>query len=101
MTGVFSMRVLLSAALLLGSACTLLAEEIRLTKPERIIKLPGDMSDRALAPEGKAVALATLKGPMTLWDVATGNKLQEFEGLDNVCSRIAFSQDGSLLVGGG
>src|SRR4051794_25376325 len=78
-----------------------LAAEVRIKTPALVIPLPGLATDMALAPDGKTVATATKKGPITIWDVSTGKPVREFESLDDETGRVAFSADGTLLAGAG
>ncbi len=51
----------------------------------------------AISSDGKTVAVARFKAPITLWNVATGAKLRQFDTEEG--ARVAFSHDGKRLAG--
>ena len=55
----------------------------------------------AFSPDGKTLATANNDSTVELWDVASGKETRHIDVKNNVIEAIAYSPDGSLLVGGG
>jgi WD40 repeat protein len=55
----------------------------------------------AFSPDGKTLATSTNDGTIELWDVASGKETRHIDVKNNVIEAIAYSPDGSLLIGGG
>ena len=55
----------------------------------------------AFSPDGKTLATANNDSTVELWDVASGKETRHIDVKNNVIESIAYSPDGSLLVGGG
>src|SRR5262245_52411469 len=54
----------------------------------------------ALSPDGKTVAaVLPLDSSVTLWDVKTGTRRLRLPSRGQACNQVAFSPDGTLLVG--
>jgi WD40 repeat protein len=70
-------------------------------RPRLRFDIPHGIFAAALSPDGRLVATGDYKGPLELWDAATGARLadltQGFVTFDDTHS-LAFSPDGSLLA---
>ena len=58
------------------------------------------VEDVAFSPDGKTLALASYRGTVQLWDVATGKLLETLRGHSSAVSAVAFSPDGRTLASG-
>jgi WD40 repeat protein/DNA-binding SARP family transcriptional activator len=57
-----------------------------------------DLYGLALSPDGRTVALSFANGDVTLWDVASGEKLNQLSGHSGIAYGMAFSPDGRYLA---
>jgi|GEM_PF-5078579 len=84
-------------------ACSLSANAQRTpqrTATKAKIPVGGNVTDIALAPDGKTVAVAVFKGAVSTYDMATGKAVREYAKLGDRTA-VAFSPDGKLLAAGG
>jgi WD40 repeat protein len=66
------------------------------------LQIPQGHSSFALAfsPDGKQLASGSSDNTVHIWDIATGQSLQELEGHSKAVSAVAFSSDGRRLASG-
>ncbi len=88
-----------------GSAGVWLYDTRNFEAEPRLLEGQASMSLTAIAfsPDGKLLASATAavwERPVWLWDVATGQKLNELPGPENAVDSLAFSPDGKVLATG-
>ena len=80
-------------------------ENIRLWDPAtgkvvRTIETKGGVACLAFAPDGKTLASGGRDRIVHLWDVGTGQPVQDLKGHKNALCGLAFSRDGKLLASG-
>ena len=56
------------------------------------------ISEMVFSPDGKKLATGGFDARIVIWDVESGQKLQELVGSKKVISRLAFSKDGTRLL---
>jgi len=61
----------------------------------------GSVEDVAFSPDGKTLALASYRGTVQLWDVASGKLRETLKGHSSAVGAVAFSPDGRSLASGG
>ena len=54
----------------------------------------------AVAPDGSRIALPDGRGTVSVWDIATGDKVRSFAVLGDMVTSLAFTPDGTLLLVG-
>jgi WD40 repeat protein len=77
-------------AIVAWGCCGLLTQAASVFEPVRTFTVPGDWESVAVSRGGKQVLGAFQGGPVTLWDVQTGDVLRTFEG---GTAPVAFSPD--------
>jgi len=79
--------------------------DVATRKEVRRIDLKGYLKQNTLAfaPNGKVLAVSCTGTPqsLVLWDVATGEKLQQLRGHSSGVNTVVFSPDSTLLASGG
>src|ERR1051325_1101267 len=63
------------------------------------LKLPEHRISRlAWSPDGKRLAFPSYDGAIRLWDSETGNRLQIYEGHENIATGVAWSPDANKFA---
>lgn len=58
---------------------------------------PEGLTGLAISSDGSRLAITTIRGSISLWDVAAGKKLRQWRGHDGQAMEPAFSPDGKML----
>jgi serine/threonine protein kinase/WD40 repeat protein len=58
----------------------------------------GDHNFITFLPDGKRAAIGDLFGQVTIWDIATGNRVGQYQASTEVVKRISASDDGRLIL---
>jgi WD40 repeat protein len=80
-------------------------DQLRLWDPatgklQRTIEVKGGVTCLAFAPDGKTVAAGGRDRVVHVWEVATGNVVQELKGHKHAVCGLAYSRDGKRLASG-
>ncbi|QDV34227.1 protein kinase domain-containing protein [Tautonia plasticadhaerens] len=70
-------------------------------EPIRSFPAPTEAWPLAFSPDGRRLATGERSGMVTIWEIATGRRLLEFEAHDGGTPALAFSPDGRRLASAG
>jgi WD40 repeat protein/serine/threonine protein kinase len=79
---------------------TLQNDSLVISEPVLLQELPGVASDVAYSPDGVSIAVMMPNVGILVWDVPSGELVQEIQGVSVFASGIAFSPSGAYLAGG-